>query len=280
MSAGRIRLVGLDMDGTLLTSDCRLTGRARRAIEECLAAGCLVVPASGRPWGGLPKELLAIPGVDWAVTANGATLVDLKNGRVAERRWMRREDWFLARQLTEPFHRVIDLFLDGWGYSEAKALEVAEQWAAPGMAGYVRASRRPVEDVAALAGQNEQIEKANLFFYPDAMPAGRDEAWRLLEASGRFEVSTSSFVGIELNAKGADKGAGLLGLAARLGIPAQQVMACGDNGNDLPMLRAAGLGVAMGNATAEAKAAADWVTDTNDADGVAKALEKFVLGRV
>lgn len=276
MSGLGIRLVGLDIDGTLLNSAGQLTMRTEQAIRACIAAGCLVVPASGRPWGGLPKAFTSIPGVDWAVTANGATLVDLAAGQVAERRWMSREDWFYAWDLTAGFDRVMDLFLDGWGYSEAAKLERAEDWAPPGMAGYLRSSRRSVENVHTFAGQQAAIEKANLFF---THPAQRLEAWRLLEESGRFEVSASSAVGIELNAKGVDKAEGLLALGRRLGIQPAFIMACGDAGNDLPMLRRAGVGVAMGNAAPAVKSAARFVTDTNDNDGVAKALERFVLGR-
>ena len=144
------------------------------------------------------------------------------------------------------------------------------------MAGYLRASRRSVENVHAFARRQKAIEKANLFF---TRPAQRLEAWRLLEESGRFEVSASSAVGIELNAKGVDKAEGLLALGRRLGIQPAFIMACGDAGNDLPMLRRAGVGVAMGNAAPAVKSAARFVTDTNDNDGVAKALERFVLGR-
>ena len=113
MSGLGIRLVGLDIDGTLLTSAGQLTSRTEQAIRACIAAGCLVAPASGRPWGGLPGAFTSIPGVDWAVTANGATLVNLAAGQVAERRWMTREDWLYAWDLTAGFDRVMDLNVKG-----------------------------------------------------------------------------------------------------------------------------------------------------------------------
>ena len=276
MSGLDIRLVGLDVDGTLYNSARQITPRCQQAIRDCIRAGCMVVPATGRPWGGLPREFTSIPGVDWAVTANGATLVDLAAGKVAERHWMSREDWFFAWEVTSGFDRVMDLFLGGWGHSNADQLDRAEEWAPPGMADYIRASRRTVEDVRVLAREQEYIEKANLFFTDSEQLR---TAWRLLEESGRFAVSSSSAVGIELNAKGVDKAEGLFSLGRRLGIAPEQIMACGDSGNDLPMLRRAGVGVAMGNASPAVKAAARFVTDTNDNDGVARALERFVLGR-
>lgn len=276
MTEQTIKLVGLDIDGTLLNSAHQITPRTRAAIEAAIAAGCRVVPATGRPWGGIPAGFVEIPGVDWAVTANGASLVDLRRGEIVCRHWMTREDWFLIKDLTADFDRVMDLFVDGWGYNSAARLEQAEEWAPRGMADYMRASRRSVADAEEMARRSPMIEKANVFFTD---PAQRLAAWQRLEACGRFEVSASSATGIELNAKGTHKGACLLDLGRRLGIGAENIMACGDSGNDLPMLRAVGLGVAMGNASPEVRAAARFVTASNDEDGVALAIERFVLGR-
>lgn len=82
---------------------------------------------------------------------------------------------------------------------------------------------------------------------------------------------------LEVNAPGVTKGRGLLALAAELGLDRRQVMACGDSGNDLEMIRAAGLGVAMGNASPDVLAAADVITLDNNHDGVAAAIETYVL---
>ena len=82
---------------------------------------------------------------------------------------------------------------------------------------------------------------------------------------------------LEINVEGADKGTGLLWLGERLGIQREQIMACGDSYNDYEMLKAVGFAVAMENGEDSVKAIADYITDTNDCDGVAKAFEKFVL---
>ena len=82
---------------------------------------------------------------------------------------------------------------------------------------------------------------------------------------------------IEINAQGIDKGIGMIELGHRLGIDRDEIMACGDGDNDLEMLKAVGFGVAMGNAEESVKAVADYVTDTNEEEGVAKAVEKFAL---
>ena len=119
------------------------------------------------------------------------------------------------------------------------------------------------------------IEKVTALF---TNPDERRAAFAVLADGGRYLVTSSIPRNVEVNAAGVDKGVGLLALADFLGVPHGAVMACGDSSNDAAMLRAAGFSVAMGNASDEIKALADFVTDTNDADGVAKAVERWVLG--
>ena len=90
-------------------------------------------------------------------------------------------------------------------------------------------------------------------------------------------VTSAGKNSIEIMKDGVNKCSGVKELAAMHGIDMKNVMTLGDYNNDMPMIRAAGLGVAMGNALDDVKACADYVTDTNDHDGVAKAIEKFVL---
>lgn len=270
-----IKLVGLDLDGTLLTSDHRITERTRNAIAKANAAGCLVIPATGRPLRGVPKEFLEIPGVDWAVTANGATITDLTGKEEPRHFWIEVEDWFRVKELTKDLDPVLDLFVDGCGYNTQKLLDCAEEWAPPGFASYMRQSRRVVPDLEAFARTLDKVEKANLFFQTQQ---ARQEAKRRLDEAGFLEVSSSASNNWELNAAGVNKGQALLALGERLGLHKEQIMACGDSGNDEAMLRTVGLGVAMGNASDEIKAVADEVTASNNEDGVAKAIEKYVLG--
>ena len=94
---------------------------------------------------------------------------------------------------------------------------------------------------------------------------------------GNLSISDSMGTNLEINAPGVNKGMGLIQLGRLLGIEREEIMACGDGLNDLAMLRAVGFGVAMANGNEEVKKYADYVTGSNDEDGVAKAIEKFVL---
>ena len=99
-----------------------------------------------------------------------------------------------------------------------------------------------------------------------------------MTAACPVEATSSLGCNLELNAPGVTKGQALLTLAGTLGYSREQVMACGDSDNDLAMIKAAGLGVAMGNAEPEVKAAADVIVSDNNHDGVAEAIHRFILG--
>ena len=224
MYTSPIRLIAVDLDGTVLNDRKQLTPRTAAALTEAAARGVEIVPATGRTAAGLPVELLALPGVHYAITSNGARMMDLASGRAVRELYLARETALAAFDILARYDCVTDLFQDGRGYT-TEANRAAE--------------------VAALG----------------------------------VDVVSSLPLNMEINAAGVDKGAGLLALAEQLGLPASALMACGDGGNDTAMVAAAGLGVAMANAFPEVKAAARYVTASNNEDGVARAVETFVLGK-
>ena len=106
----------------------------------------------------------------------------------------------------------------------------------------------------------------------------REQAWQELKQFDSLELVGSLKYNIEINAAGVNKGKGLLELGEILGISREEIMAFGDGDNDIAMLREVGFGVAMQNADEEVKAVADYVTGSNDEDGVAKAFARLVIG--
>ena len=127
---------------------------------------------------------------------------------------------------------------------------------------------------ATLRTHAHEIEKYSLIYHdePSATPLACHRA-----ACPGVELTSSLPRNMEVNAPGVTKGSGLLALAAHLGLTRAQTMAVGDSGNDRAMIEAAGLGVAMGNATDDIRKIADATTDDNNHDGVAAAIEKYVL---
>ncbi len=276
MSEYNIKLVGLDIDGTLLNTKNQISPRNHAAIRAAIDAGCRVIPATGRPLRGVLPEFIQIPGVDYAVTANGATVVRLSDGEFVIKNWLSRARLQKLYEATQGLWRVFDVFVGGSGYSEKKNLDAAEEWAPRNMAPYMRMSRQPVESIPDFIAAQEGFEKCSMFFTSEE---NRQKVRQIAQEMGGFSIVSSESNNLEISDEGATKGLALLELGWMLGLEKSQVMACGDSENDLPMLETVGLGVAMGNAPRFIQEKAAAVTATNDEDGVALALEKYVLGR-
>ena len=142
-----------------------------------------------------------------------------------------------------------------------------------GLAELLRRTRDSVPDnIAYLKERGQDADKINMFFCDmDARKRMREE----LSKIPGILVSSSIPNNLEINAEGADKGGALIRLAARLGIDREATMSFGDGENDLSMIRMAGIGVAMENGEESVKAAADYITKTNNEAGVAKAICHF-----
>lgn len=271
-----VRMIALDLDGTVLDSEKRITPRTRAALEKAIEAGAAVLPATGRLRNGLPQEFLDIPGVRYAVTANGAAVLDLAEGRRIWSGCLSQQDALRLHEMCRGWDVLFDVYAGDAIFTEATRFARLAEFAPPAMLDYFCKTRTPVDDLAAFLPTLETpIEKVTALF---TNPDERRAAFAVLADGGRYLVTSSIPRNVEVNAAGVDKGVGLLALADFLGVPHGAVMACGDSSNDAAMLRAAGFSVAMGNASDEIKALADFVTDTNDADGVAKAVERWVLG--
>ena len=269
-----IRMVALDLDGTVFNDQKQITPRTRAALRAALAQGVTVLPATGRPLAGAPDEFLSIPGVAWALTSNGGCVWRLAGRQPAIRLPLSPAQGQQVLETLAGLDCTVDLYADGWAYTTAAQLARLETLVEPELLSYVRASRRTVPDLAAFAASAPGIEKFSCQF---GTPAHRPIARDKLTALG-YEVTCSLGTNLEINAPGVTKGAALLALARQLGYTREQVMACGDSDNDLAMLRAAGLGVAMGNADPAVRTAADAVTATNQEDGVALALARYIPG--
>ncbi|MGN0661692.1 MAG: Cof-type HAD-IIB family hydrolase [Faecalibacterium sp.] len=269
-----IRLIALDLDGTLLNDRKELTAPTVRALTAAAERGVWIVPATGRTASGVPAALRALPGVRYAITANGARVIDLVSGETLRELYIPQPLALDAYDRLMQYECVVDIFQDGQGYTSAANRAQIDRFVPENLRPYIRTTRQDLPDMRAyIAAQQRGLEKFTLFFLTDAE---RLRAWNEMTALG-LEVVSSLPLNMELNAAGVNKGAGLLALADALGLPASALMACGDGGNDIEMLRAAGLGVAMANGFPEVRAAADFVTRSNEEDGVAYAIERFVL---
>lgn len=277
MMRQNIRMIGLDLDGTLLDSNKVFTEYSRKIIGEAIKRGIIVLPATGRPVTGIPKEILEFPGIRYVLSSNGARVVDMKTGKVLYERLIPYEAGKKLMELLGRFDAILEIYYDGIGYTNVEDLKRVEQYmpSAP-MVQYIRNTRRPVEDVWEMyLREHRPTDKIQALFADMDERAAAFAAVR--EELPEIQACGALSNNLEANGKGAEKGIALLKLGEILGIPAENIMACGDGSNDIAMIRDAGFGVAMANAIDEVKAAADYVTLSNDEDGVAKAMERYVL---
>lgn len=270
-------MIGLDLDGTLLNEKKELLPYTKEVLRRALDKGVVVLTATGRPWMGIPEELRKFPGIRYALTSNGARILDIREGTVLIEQLLSRESAKKALEICGKYDTLQEVYYDGQGYASADKMAHVEKYHHnPNMWEYLRTTRIPVQDIFRLVDEEERgLDKVQALF---ADMNERRLAWDELSRVDGLELVGSLGYNIEVNAAGVNKGTGLIELGKLLGIKREEIMACGDGDNDTVMLREVGFGVAMANAEDQVKAAADYITDSNDNEGAAKAIEKFVLG--
>ena len=270
-----IRLLAMDIDGTILTREKQLTDRTKAAIEAATDAGIAVALVTGRPYYGIPEELMSLRGLGYIISSNGAVTTDLQENKLL--RTANLDPEYAQEIISVP--RIYDLvyvvFLNGIGYSELEPFDRHIRMIDnPGIETYIRKSRRITYDMDGLIRQAENgIENIWLIAHD------QDERNALnREIHEKWDVRTvlTGKTDVEIGSPLADKGMALSELAAGLGIEKKNILAMGDSGNDLGMLKAAGVAVAMGNAEENVKRLADMVTGSNSEDGAAMLIETLV----
>lgn len=272
-----IKLLALDLDGTLLNEKKEITPRTWAALERARSQGVLVVPVTGRPAQGLPQVVRTMPGLRYVVSSNGATIRDIVTGETLLEKHLSADTCLLVLDKCAHVPMIRQAFRNGVGYlSQADYNTLRDRYAGTSMLQYHLDTRQVVPGTVAefLAADRQPVEE--LFFLTDS-PQEKADLRALLTGLPGIGFADPFPNDLEVIAGDIDKGEALRYLLQRLDISPVQVLAMGDGGSDLPLLQAAGIGVAMANATEAVKAGADYVTASCDEDGVALAIEKFVL---
>ena len=271
-----IRMIGVDLDGTLLNSEKQLTAYTREVLKKAIEQEVAVVVATGRPFSGVPDELKHFPGIRYALTANGARILDMQKQKVVYENLLSVESSEKVIDILRKHHAIHEFFVDGVGYMNEDGLKnVYAYFEDPHMAEYLQSTRITVKDVKEkLQAMKCEVDKLQGIFRNQK---DKQEALEELNTLSGIVVTAAMDNNLEINKEGTNKGLGLLQLGKSLGISREEIMACGDGGNDVEMLKEVGFAVAMANGSDPVKKAADFVTVSNDEDGVAKAIERFVL---
>ena len=278
-----IKIISLDLDGTLLDSQKRLSDGNRAALEEAAAKGVLIVPTTGRFFGMMPQSIRDLPFVRYAITINGAQVYDRETGTAIVREEIPLDMALDIMRLLDGYDVIYDCYRSNWGWMTESLQNKAEDYATDAhYVKMVREFRNPVPELKAYlesTASEGDVQKVMLFARntsgSEAVTKAITEAVR--ERFPQIKATSSTWNNLELNIETAHKGNSLRRFAEHLGYALDNCMALGDGTNDLSMIEAAGLGVAMSNAHPLVLAAADHVTASNDEDGVAKAIRDFVL---
>ena len=273
----KIRLCALDVDGTLIDSSLAITEGVARAVDALEQAGIIPAIVTGRTVKELEVLRARFPYLRYFIVSNGAYAFDSVTGECFYEDLLPLE---LAKTVVEEAQQysvMIEVYADGASHVDAaawanKAAYRVEFLTHPSLG----PARIPTEDVGAfLVERTSDIEKLYISF----------EHLADLETLHAFcqklpvDLVVSIHDGLEVNQRGVEKGAGLKALCGLLGIPPEETAAIGDGFADIPMLRFAGLPIAMGNAAEEVKAAAKLVAPDHDHDGVAWAIAQVLAAQ-
>lgn len=263
-----IKLLALDLDGTLFTKDKQVTDENRAALKAAEAKGVHVVITTGRPLPAINHVLEDLGLLDdkhYSVTFNGG-LVQCNNGDILIKKEMTRDDLKQIYAVFEPLGLPMDVISDGIVYGvPSKSNHSLYRQANPTL---TFVDVESIDDIPENIVYNKVVtvcEEAFLDVQIEKLPK---------QLYQNFEVFKSREIILEVMPKGVHKAVGLKLLSDYLTLDKSQVMAMGDEENDLTMLEWAGLGVAMVNAVPKAKAV---TTKTNEESGVAEAIHKYIL---
>lgn len=278
---GHPLLVFCDTDRTYLRSDKTVSPANLAVIESLDKRGCGFVPCTGRMLTGIPHELLWHPKVHYAVCSMGSTIVELGAMNAGSRSHrnifeggVEKKDVIELYRRLSPYEIQFDVFANGSSYAERRRLDQIGSFPInPGMMGFVRRQRIPIDvDIPTFIEQVDRVERLNLYYLTEF---DGNEIRSILDGMPMFSHTNHDGCGIEVVNANLSKGTALLWLCDYLAISPDSSIAFGDGENDIPMLEAAGISVAVENADNVCKQHADFVTEfDNDHDGVAKFLEE------
>ena len=273
-----IKLVALDLDGTTLNTKRQLTERTKTALEAAIKKGIHVVIATGRASSALPEDVFKIEGLKYLITSNGASVTDMTKDERIYSNCIDAKALEKTVSLLRKYDFMLEFFIKGYAYVDQIIYDkvTTMKFTEPHKK-YIIETRKPVKgllDFALL--HKELVENINVNFEDQS---DRSMMKKVLATLENVTLTSSFDHNLEIGGATTSKADAIKMLCGKYGISEEQVMACGDSPNDLAMLRAAGFPVAMGNAKDELKEIAQYITSTNDEDGVAEAVEKFVLPR-
>lgn len=271
-----IKLVALDLDGTTINNDRVISQRNREAMTKAAEKGVNIVVATGRPLAALPKDVFEIEGIRYALTSNGASITDIRENTTFYENCLSPTAVRAAVKLLQQYDYILETFvkgtayIEGWYYREVERTRTCFR-----DVDYILNTRNPVEGMYRFMLENEEhLENINVNFENlEEKPGMYEKLLQLPETT----ITSSFDHNLEIGGATTSKADALRQMGRLLGVSREEMMAIGDSPNDIAMMLESGMPVAVGNAKPEVKAIAKYIAPTNHEDGVADAIERFVL---
>ena len=270
-----IQCIALDLDRTTLNEHARLSDGNKKALEYAISKGVHIVSASGRGFASLPEDVISIPGIEYAITSNGASVYHIPTGKRLMSYTLQSESVQEILNLTSSMHVAYEAFIDGVAYAQADYVENPALYGAANATQYIQSTRLPVPDFQTfLLEHSHELESVDLVVSSEEQ---KTELWDLLQSRiPDIYVTSSVHQLLELSHRDAGKHSGIRFVAELLGLIPEQIAAFGDGDNDADMLAFVGCGIAVANASPACLAAADFVTGHHRDDGVAQGIHKIL----
>ena len=272
MKSNDIKLIALDLDGTVLTDSNTLSDRVKRSLEKAIQSGIEVVAASGRPYGSMPKNVLGIDGLNYSITSNGAAVHD-NSGRRIHSSLISENDVISLLKITEEFDLIFEAFVDGLTYTDSRyTANPLKYGCSEAYVDYVKASHGHIDNMREFIYNHRKELDSIEIVCTDAKK--RAHIRQLVKDSTcEFYITSSSENFIEFMDKSATKGNAVDWLCKHLDVKQEHTCACGNADNDADMIEQAGFGAAVENASKLCLDCADIIVPSNNNDGVARLIE-------
>ena len=268
----KIKLLALDLDGTVLRSNNTLSDKVKSAIESANYSGITIAAASGRPYSSMPNEILDMPEFEYYIASNGAAIYDSNGNKICSVT-LKEKDVIKILKLTEDYDLIWEAFIEGETCTDVRYYnDPLSYGCSAAYVDYVRSSRGTSNDMRGYIYKNRGRLDSIEFVSTDNDL--RRTLWDMIESNiDSVYVTTSSKHFVEIMDGAATKANALKFICDLLHIPLKNTAVAGNADNDIDMIVEAGLGAAVKNASPKCLGAADVIVESNDNDGIVELIE-------
>lgn len=271
-----IQCIALDLDRTTLNRQGKLSDRNRQALEYAIGKGIHVVIASGRPFAALPGDVISIPGIEYAITSNGAAVYYVPTGMCLHSYTLSGDSVRDILELTKGDLVAYEVSVAGNAYADVAYIrDPVKYGATPEAITYIQSTRHLEEDMIGFIHQHiDELESMDIIVRDRETKECIET--RLRRAVPDIYITSTVQQLLEISHKNAGKHCGIRYITEHLQLPQEAVAAFGDGDNDTEMLSYVGYGIAVENASPACLAAADYVTRSHQEDGVAYGIYEIL----